>query len=177
MNEKFPSPNKINYSEKSTQSIEERFKESKVRAEDGSLLRVFHYSEASGIEDFSLEFVGKNYSGDKGFFGAGIYFTDQEQSFHYGAHQYAAHLNLKNPLILRNPTIEAVNELHGKRQELLDQGYDGVMVWNDAREGKESSSPGFKIKVNAKRAGWDEICVFKPEDIAVLNEPTNKLKQ
>ena len=45
------------------ESVEERFKDSKVRNEDGTLMQVYHYSDIPNIEQFSLDFVGKNFEG------------------------------------------------------------------------------------------------------------------
>ena len=150
-------------------SIEERFKESKVRNEKGVLLKVFHFSDEN-IQEFSIDHVGKNYSGDFGFFGNGIYFTDFEEDFKYGSKRYSAYLNLKNPFIIKNPTIGDINKLHGKREDLLNQGYDGVMVWEDSSGDSVINSEKMKGFAKGRKAGWVEICVFKPEDIFFLKE-------
>lgn len=150
-------------------SIEKRFSESKVRDEEGNLLKVYHFSNED-IQEFSLEHRGKNWIGDDGFFGGGIYFTDSDDSYNYGAKRYAAYLNLRNPLIVRNPTTDDVQALRGKRQELLDQGYDGVMVWNDASEDRVIDTPHMKGIEKGYKGGWSEICVLKPEDIFRLEE-------
>ena len=117
------------------ENIEQKFNESKVRDEQGKLLKVYHFSN-SKIDKFSNDFVGKATGGDRGFFGSGVYFTEADDAYTNGANRYGAYLNLKNPLIIKNPTEDDVRSLHGKRDEILKQGYDGVMVWNDASEGK-----------------------------------------
>lgn len=148
--------------------IKEKFKESKVVDENGELLTVYHFSD-DNITEFSTGHTGKNYFGDKGFFGEGIYFTDSEDAFTYGSKRYSAYLNLKNPLIVKNPSTEDVKQLHGKKIELIEQGYDGVMVWNDASEDKLVETGKMKGGIiKGIKAGWSEICVFNPEDIYKL---------
>ncbi|OGF94507.1 hypothetical protein A2433_01105 [Candidatus Giovannonibacteria bacterium RIFOXYC1_FULL_48_8] len=149
------------------EDIETKFKDSKVRSPEGALLKVYHYSDES-IESFTLDHVGKNFNGDRGFFGAGIYFTEADDAFHYGQKQYAAYLNLKNPLIIKNPSVEDIQNTHGKKQEFLEQGYDGVMVWNDAIPEEEKIMFGKPTIIKGREAGWSEICVFNPEDIYKL---------
>jgi hypothetical protein len=151
------------------ENIEEKFKESKVRGEDGKLLVVYHFSDAD-FDKFSSDFAGKNYEGDKGFFGSGIYFTDTKDAFHYGKQRYSAYLNLKNPLILKNPSIEDVKNLHGKKQELLDQGYDGVMIWNDEIKDEEKIIFGKHQLLKGRKAGWSELVVFEPNDIHIIEK-------
>lgn len=151
------------------ENIENKFRESKVRSEDGKLLTVYHYSDDK-IEEFSSGFEGKNYPGDKGFFGAGIYFTDSKDAFQYGKLQYAAYLNLKNPLIIKNPSLNDIKNFHGKKQELLNQGYDGVMIWNDESQDEEKTIFGKPQVVKGRKAGWSEIVVFDPANIHTIEK-------
>src|SRR3989338_10703850 len=155
------------------ENIEAKFKDSKARDQEGNLLKVYHFSD-DVIKNFSLDHVGKNFQGDEGFFGAGIYFTEDENSFYYGRNRYAAYLNVRNPFIIRNPSVEDVHNLHGRRQELLNQGYDGVMVWNDAIPDEEKIIFGRPQVVKGRKAGWNEICVFKSEDVFVVETEVKK---
>ncbi|HEY1041597.1 MAG TPA: hypothetical protein VGE63_02635 [Candidatus Paceibacterota bacterium] len=157
---------RINFqeSQEHQSSIEEQFANSKVRNEQGELLKVYHYSDDQ-IETFSLGFVGKNYEGDAGFFGSGIYFTDSDEDYSYGKNKYSAYLNLKNPLILKNPSVEDVNKLHGMKEELISQGYDGTMIWNDEKEDEIRTIFRKEQIIKGRPKGWSEICVFNPEDI------------
>lgn len=151
------------------ENIEDKFKESKVRSEDGKLLTVYHYSD-NDFDEFSSTPMKGNYEGDEGFFGAGIYFTDTENAFQYGKHRYAAYLNLKNPLVIKNPTIKDIKNLHGKSKELLDQGYDGVMIWNDKIKDETKTIFGKPQLIRGKKAGWSEIVVLNPDDIHILEK-------
>lgn len=149
--------------------VERKFSDSKVRDEAGNLLEVYHYSNED-FDEFSLDYIGKNYPGDNGFFGAGVYFTDSEDAFHYGKKKYSAYLNLKNPLIIKNPTNTDINNLHSKRDELIEQGYDGVMVWNDEIKDETKTIFGKEQLIKGRRAGWSELVAFNPEDIYILKK-------
>lgn len=154
------------------ENIENKFKNSKVRDEKGKLLVVYHYSNHY-FDEFSPDFSGKSFEGDKGFFGAGIYFTednDEPGENFYGKNKYSAYLNLKKPLIIKNPSIEDINKLHGKKQELLDQGYDGVMIWNDEIKDEEKIMFGRPKIIKGKKARWSEIIVFDPKDIHIIKK-------
>jgi hypothetical protein len=151
------------------ESIEEKFSESKVRDEDGKLMEVYHFSD-SKIDKFSNDFVGNATEGDKGFFGAGIYFTESDDAYNHGKNKHPAYLNLKNPLILRNPTMDDVRSLHGKKEEILEQGYDGVMVWNDATEGKPMIMGKTTTSTSASPAQWTELVVFDVDDIHLIKD-------
>ncbi len=152
-----------------TESLEEKLKDSKVRDENGNLLIVYHFSDQD-FDNFSLDHVGQNFDGDKGFFGAGVYFTGFADASAYGSKRYAAYLNLRNPLILHNPSLEDIQKLHGKREALLAEGYDGVMVWSDALEGKTVATGKLRATVPPRPAGWSEICVLNTGDIYPLRK-------
>ena len=152
-----------------TVDIEKKFAESKVRdPETGRLLVLRHFSDAPDIKKFSLD-RPPTFGGDQGFFGAGIYFTGIDGSAEeYGDYRYDVNLNLKNPLIIRNATMEDVNRLNGKREEIITQGYDGVMVWSDEKPAQHIVDESMTIKQAYRPAGWSEICVFNPDDIHII---------
>ena len=141
-----------------TEAQQEFFKDSKVRDENGNLLKVYH-----GTKDkFTIFEQGHENQYDSGYLGSGFYFVDKQGT----AEDYAGwkkgggkgnimgtYLNLKNPLIIEDfdkPHLIAVQEALGihltdfgnylqapdKRisdaitAEAKKQGYDGIIRYS-----------------------------------------------
>ncbi len=112
-----------------TEAQQERFKDSKVRDEDGNLLVVYHgTNEDFNIFDFDK--IGKNGTAE----GHGFYFSDdQEITSMYGDKQKEVYLNIKKPLYSKRKTIkksELVNFINAMVDNYIEQ--DADMTWQDS---------------------------------------------
>ena len=118
--------------------------ESKVRDNDGKLIRVTHYTNAEFTE-FDPDKIGS--ATDYGVFGRGFYFGNKDHR-NYGSKRYEGYLNLTNPIIL-NGSKEAyefkkrmaefsksdvlklnADVVKAYTEHLKAEGYDGV-IFND----------------------------------------------
>ena len=77
-------------------------KSSKIRTRDGRLIVCYH-GTSNEFDEFKDEFISQN-SGNIGWFGKGIYFSDsQKLSQSYGSNLKRAYLNITNPFIYSSP--------------------------------------------------------------------------
>lgn len=138
---------------------QEYFKDSKVRDENGKLLEVYHGTE-SNFTVFDKSKVDKTSA-----FGEGFYFTpDLSKSFNYGKNLKKVYLNITNPYIVQSEqSLKNIVEMKingGIKEQLLLQGYDGVIAYEDINSEKIS-----------------EYVVFNPNQIKSvdnLNPTTNE---
>ena len=124
--------------------------ESKVRDNDGKLIRVTHYTNAEFTE-FDPDKIGS--ATDYGAFGRGFYFGNKDHR-NYGSKRYEGYLNLTNPIIL-NGSEEAyefkkrmaefsksdvlklnADAAKAYTEHLKAEGYDGV-IFNDELSNNE----------------------------------------
>ena len=118
--------------------------ESKVRDNDGKLIRVTHYTN-SEFTEFDPDKIGS--ATDYGAFGRGFYFGNKDHR-NYGSKRYEGYLNLTSPIIL-NGSEEAyefkkrmaefsksdvlklnADVVKAYTEHLKAEGYDGV-IFND----------------------------------------------
>jgi len=118
--------------------------DSKVRDENGKLIRVTHYS-FNRFTEFNPEKIGS--ATDWGVFGKGFYFSNKDHTL-YGNIRYEGYLNIVNPIVL-NGADDAFKykqdvgkysgveyyqigkkETDAYTEYLKSQGYDGV-IYND----------------------------------------------
>ena len=131
-------------------------KDSKIRNENGSLMKVYHGTPYGGFTEFKDSHMGSNDNG--GYLGDGFYFTDNydyaksytDEEFmdkseignaepgEYGNPQvYETYLNIQNPYVINESDVEydtnALAEALGTETNyqatdlLKKQGYDGVI--------------------------------------------------
>ena len=113
---------------KLSESQAEFFKDSKVRDEDGNLLKVYHGTNS----DFTVFNRGEK----NGWFGKGIYFAaDRSYAKENGKKVVSAYLNIKNPFTVMDNAnmLTAINEkfpgtdYFEMTKVLADNGYDGII--------------------------------------------------
>lgn len=124
--------------------------ESKVRDNDGRLIRVSHYTNAEFTE-FDPDKIGS--STDYGVFGRGFYFGNKDH-INYGSKRYEGYLNLTNPIVINgseeayefkkrmaefsNSDVLNLNAdiVNAYTEHLKAEGYDGV-IYNDELNNNE----------------------------------------
>ena len=103
------------------EAAEAAMPKSTVRGKDGTLLKVYHYTNAK----FTRFDRGQARTGNEmdGFFFA----PDPESSREYGKRRVAAYLNITNPA--KDPYLDRLHDDSGTllREKLAYQGYDGVV--------------------------------------------------
>jgi len=134
--------------------------------------RVFYHGTTSDFDKFDLEKAGKN---DSGWYGRGIYLTpDPDTASAYtqyqeyaqrtgadGANVLPVRVRIKNPYYWPEGRNAALNkeESEAITQELLAQGFDGVVVPN------KYADPKF--------ADMYEVVAFSPEQVRSVNAEFN----
>ena len=114
----------------------EFFKDSKVRDEDGNLLKAYHGTNSN--------FTVFNRGEKNGQFGKGIYFTaDKSYAKENGKNVVSAYLNIENPFTVTDNTniLTAINEkfpgtdYFEMTKVLADNGYDGIIYdhWENGK--------------------------------------------
>lgn len=84
------------------EAAEQALKDSKIRGEDGKLIRVYHNTDAEFNEFDTAKYGGKTGKAE----GYGIYLTDdQETASNYGGRQIAAYANITRPAYGNKQTI------------------------------------------------------------------------
>jgi len=138
--------------------------------------RVFYHGTTSDFDKFDLEKAGKN---DSGWYGRGIYLTpDPDTASAYtqyqeyaqrtgadGANVLPLRVKIKNPYYWPEGRKAALNkeESEAITQELLAQGFDGVIVPN------KYADPKF--------ADMYEIVAFSPEQVRSVNAEFDPAKR
>lgn len=133
LSERFNADNHdIRYSMKSVDDVaEERFKDSKIRNADGTLMKLYHGTDA----DFTV-FDTNTHDGKTGKAeGFGIYMADLEnESDTYGKRKISAYANIKRPATswqktIRKPELVKLIKAAAERQAwkmTVDEGYDSI---------------------------------------------------
>ncbi len=118
------------------------FEDSKIRDENGKLLKVYH-GTSKDFEEFDIE-----KSGSKGnvAYGKGVYFTpDKEVADRFGEKTKEVYLNIKKPFIIQTDEdlekmIEFKMEAKQKKVDvstiIKSNGYDGVISYEDVGSDK-----------------------------------------
>ena len=177
-----------------TPEFKEWFGDSKVVDENGKPLVVYHGSPNKGIQIFDKNRIGNR---DNGFFGKGFYFTPKDYiaegytntndiypDFNNQGNEgevYPVYLAVENPKYVRDIAEGTIDT-----EELIQQGYDGVIVYSfeEYPESVRESDPYVKETIEEakgyKNTWWqlktfddevigrkyiDEIIVFEPEQI------------
>lgn len=139
INDKVVEVNKLKFSIRK-QAIEEAFKDSKVRNEDGSLIPMYHGTN-SVFNTFDKRKIGSN---DYGYYGKGFYFTPDKylaEAFYtnYGddgtPNVITTFLNVENPYIVKEGFKGFQDDT--MTENIKKKGYDGVIVEYDDGEIKE----------------------------------------
>jgi len=159
--EQNPELAKIGTEEEYSEYIRTIFPESKIKE------IVYHGSDEDFIskgESFKKEKIGSSFKGDRGFFGKGFYFTGiPEYKNNYGKIVYSAMLNIKNPFLMKNPSIRDIKNLHGK-----EINNDSVMVYNEHKSKQEKILFGKKQIIPETLEGNSEIMVVNSSQIHIL---------
>jgi len=162
----------------------EFFKDSKVRDEEGNLLRVYHGTDKD-FTKFNKKYVGYN-RGNQGFYGLGFYFTNKENiAKTYGDKVMATYLDIKNPYIIdETKSIRDYEELFNTKYERAERyresGISEIAIMiSFIRENNYS----FELTKKLKRKGYDgviytgydrnnsyaEYVAFSPEQIKSID--------
>ena len=193
---------RIARTEEGLRAFYEWFGDSKVVDENGKPLVVYHGSPNKGIQIFDKNRIGNR---DNGFFGKGFYFTPKDYvaegytntndiypDFNNQGNEgevYPVYLDVENPKYVRDIAEGTIDT-----EELIQQGYDGVIVYSfeEYPESVRESDPYVKETIEEakgyKNTWWqlktfddevigrkyiDEIIVFEPEQIkSVYNRGT-----
>jgi len=109
-----------------TETQAEFFKDSKVRDENGRLLRCYHSSN-NDFTEFDRKKIGS--STDDGIWGTGFYFSNRHNKL-YGDKVYEVYLNIKNPFIINK--FKSVQEI-ADYLDVVEDNFslrDGLIYFN-----------------------------------------------
>lgn len=124
------------------------FEESKVRDEEGKLIKLYHGSNEN-FENFEIDKARKSVLA----YGKGAYFTqDKNLADKYGKNIKEVYLNLKNPFIVQTEEqleksvkfkLEALKKKTDLSNILKEKGYDGVISYEDIGSNKIAEAIAF----------------------------------
>lgn len=147
-----------------TETQAEFFKDSKVRDENGRLLKCYHSSN-NDFTEFDRKKIGS--STDDGIWGTGFYFSNRHNKL-YGDKVYEVYLNIKNPFIINK--FKSVQEI-ADYLDVVEDNFslrDGLIYFNQMQTRQITSHiqdlghDGIIVELSPQ---WSEIVAFEPNQI------------
>lgn len=135
------------------------FAQSVARDENGQLMTMYHCSDVD-FEEFDAKFTG----GGNDQYGSGFYFNpDLEITKAYGEYTHEVHLNLKNPMVIKDGNMNEITlDREAVRKLLRSHPYAYTQPENDDDE--------YSILSDYSSVFWDKTEWTKPEMDKMLDD-------